>query len=529
VAITLDGGGPDYGAERPAGQSRLGIFKRQRDSSLPEQTSLTQDYGGRHARALDVLAGPPMARTESIAAAQEETGESVSAEDFDARLVKESFAHMMANSPLAMEYFYSHLFISSPETRGMFPLEMSQLREHVFAALARLVWTMDSPEASAAYLRQLGRDHRKYGVKDKHYHAFFAALLETVTYFNGTHWTPETQAAWAGALAYAARMMRTAAAADAEGHPPWWVGEIVEHDRRSDTVAVVTIRPDGPLPYRPGQYLPVQVTRWPRVWRSYSIANAPRADGLIDLHVRAVPGGMVSTALVRHAAVGDTVLLGPAGGEMTVPDNDRDLLCVAGGTGLAPIKALIKGAARRPPSGRTRKITLFVGARSAQDLYDLADLRRLQSAFPGLQVIPVLSGDPALSPDPAVSLDPARPADPAPPADPALPGEAAPPGALRPSAEPGGRWLTGLLPDVVRGHSLFENSEAYICGPEAMVRQAALLLTAHIGADRIHHDALPDDHLFGARPDEPDEPVDFSRSPLFAKFARPGFPPDALR
>jgi len=69
------------------------------------------------------------------------------------------------------------------------------------------------------------------------------------------------------------------------------VGEIIAHDRRSVSVAVLTIRPDKPLPYRPGQYVPVQVTKWPRVWRPYSIANAPRADSLIELHVRAVPAG----------------------------------------------------------------------------------------------------------------------------------------------------------------------------------------------------------------------------------------------
>ncbi len=86
------------------------------------------------------------------------------------------------------------------------------------------------------------------------------------------------------------------------------------------------------------------MTRWPRAWRPYSIANAPRRGGLIELHVRAVPGGLVSNTLVHHSVTGDCVLLGAAAGAMTLADSDRDLLCVAGGTGLAPIKAIIEQA-----------------------------------------------------------------------------------------------------------------------------------------------------------------------------------------
>ena len=471
---------------------------------------------GAAADALDGLTRPPAAMADSIAPAQGETDESVSASDFDAFLVKESFQRVMSNAALAMEYFYSHLFTVSPETRGMFPMGMSQIRDRLFAGLATLVWSLDSPEDSRSYLAQLGRDHRKYGVKDRHYDAFFTAMLATAAHFNGADWTAETAAAWQGALAYAARTMRSAAAADARNHPPWWVGEIVSHDRRGDSVAVVTIRPDRPFPYRPGQYLTLQVTRWPRIWRAYSIANAPRSSGLIDLHVRAVPGGMVSTTLVRHAAVGDTVLLGPARGQMQLPgtappggirlstgevrpgdarlregprgDPGRDLLCVAGGTGLAPLKAIVEEVALGRlghGAGQPRRITLFAGARRQRDLYDLPDLQRLQTACPGLQVIPVLSDELAGQPGPA--------------------------------------WISGLLPDVVRAHGLFENSEAFICGPEAMVRQTTLLLAAHVPAEQIHHDPLPDDQALPSAAAAP-PPAD-SLTSLSAKFARPGFPP----
>ena len=509
MAIALDGGVPEHGADRLAGQSRLGMFKRQRDTPLPEQPALTEGDPDGPRGPLDTPAPRRYARTESIAASLTESGEPASRPDFDARLVKESFAHVMANSALAMEYFYAHLFTASPETRAMFPMDMSQMRERVFAALTRLVWSLDAPEQLAAYLGELGRGHRKYGVKEQHYHQFFDALLATAAYFDGGGWTPETESAWRGALAHAARTMRSAADADARNHPPWWIGEIVNHDRRTDSVAVLTIAPDRPLRYRPGQYLPVQVTKWPRVWRPYSIANAPRSDGLLELHVRAIPGGMVSTALVRDATAGDTVLLGAAAGEMTVPDRHGDVVCLVGGTGLAPVKAIIEQLGTARLHAAPRRISLFVGARTQADLYDLASLRAMESAYPELRVIPVLSGE--LGPSAGARRT----------SLPAL------------SKDAGAHGLTGLIPDIVRGNPLFENSEAYICGPEAMVTHTALLLAEHTPAERIHYDPPPDDRPGtlplsraaqpgGARP----AAADWRDTPLYAKFARPGFPLD---
>jgi NAD(P)H-flavin reductase/hemoglobin-like flavoprotein len=425
--------------------------------------------------------------------------------DFDVRVVQETFACLAANAPLAMEHFYSHLFISSPETRAMFPMEMSHMREGLFAALSRLVRILDRPAESAAYLAQLGRDHRKYGVKDKHFEAFFAALLETTALFAGAGWSPATETAWLGALEYAARTMRSAAAADARDHPAWWVGEIVDHDRRTDSVAVLTIRPDQPLPYRAGQYVPVQVPRWPRVWRPYSIANAPRADGLIHLHVRAVPGGLVSADLVRHATVGDTVLLGPAAGEMTAPPpgSAGDLRCIAGGTGLAPIKAIVETAVGSRRGDRPRRITLFVGARRLDEVYDLADLTAMQAAHPGLQVILVLSDEPA------------------------RPGGA--PLLSEQQAAAGLTAVAGLLPGAVLEHGRPGVTRTYVCGPAAMVARTAELLADQVPAGHLWHDPLPADPPPAAPASEPasaGEPDDFRRSPLFAKFAGPGFAPE---
>jgi NAD(P)H-flavin reductase/hemoglobin-like flavoprotein len=367
--------------------------------------------------------------------------------EFNPRLIKESFAYVAENSEEAMAHFYARLFVRHPEMRPMFPLAMRDHMERVFAALTRVVWSIDSPDSLAIYLGQLGSGHRKFGVKDKHYEPFLAELVETVRYFTGHYWTDETQAAWKAVLDHAARVMRDAAHDDAARQPSWFIGETVRHDQRSTDLAVLTIRPDQPLRYTPGQYVAVQVPRWPRMWRNFSIANAPRENGLIDLHVRAVPGGLVSGSLVHNTRPGDTVLLGQARGEMTVPaDVDRDLLCIAGGTGLAPIKAIIEGVLRGGGPFWRRKISLWLGARTEQDLYDLPDLRVLESICPGLKVIPVVSHQPEFV------------------------------------------GMKGMLSEVTAQCANCEDREVFISGPERMVRETARRLARRAGAGRIHHD-----------------------------------------
>jgi NAD(P)H-flavin reductase/hemoglobin-like flavoprotein len=307
-------------------------------------------------------------------------------------LIKESFSLIEPQAEDVTAYFYGRLFAENPRLRALFPPSMETPRHQLFRALTEIVWSIDSPDNLATFLARLGRSHRKFGVCREHYDALGNALLATVRRFTGTAWTAEMGAAWSDAYATAARMMIAAADEDAAELPPWWVGEVVEHELRGTDLGLLTVRPGQRLPYRAGQYVTIQTARWPRVWRPYSIANAPGEDGLLRFHVRAVPAGWVSGALVRHTRVGDSLLLGPATGSMTLdPDSDRDLLCVAGGTGLSPLKALIEEAIRGHAG---RKIHLLVGARTRTGLYDGPALEALKASCPALEVIPVVSDDP---------------------------------------------------------------------------------------------------------------------------------------
>ncbi|MFI6478362.1 globin domain-containing protein [Nonomuraea sp. NPDC050663] len=364
------------------------------------------------------------------------------------RLVKESFSVVEPVADKATAYFYGRLFAENPHLRGMFPPAMDVQRDRLFSSLTRIVWSLDSPDSMAGYLSQLGRDHRKYGVIAEHYTAVGNALLATIRRFAREVWNSEIEAAWVAAYTAAANLMIDSADADAGVSPAWWLAEIIDHELRRPDIAVITLRPTQRLPYTAGQYVNVQTSRWPRVWRTFSIANAPRADNTIRLHVRAVSGGWVSTSLVRHTRIGDTIMLGPPMGTMTPPDRgNRDLLCVAGGTGLAPIKAIIEQVIA---SGRRPNVHLLYGARTAAELYDLPDLIRMESSFPWLRVLPVVSDEPAFD------------------------------------------GMRGHLPEVTERFHTWSEHQVYVCGPPDMVNETVRRLQvngvplARISRDVVH-------------------------------------------
>jgi len=445
MAIALGSGPGDCGPDGLGGQKGRGRYASRPFRFFAPPSGITNAYSS-----LSIVSSEiPPPEPDGLALPPAETARQVSAADLDPRRVKESFARVASHGPAAMAYFYARLFTASPAMRALFPLSMTAQREHAFAALTQVIWSLDNEPGCAEILGQIGRDHRRFGVTDRHHRVFFTALQDTARHFIGDAWTAETETAWRSAVDYMSAAMRSAADDDAATFPAWWIAEIVSHELRCPGVAVLRLQPTESLPYEAGQYVPVQVSKWPRIWRTYSIANAPRPGGDIDLHVRAVPGGLVSNALVEHSAVGDCVVLGAPAGGMILGESDRDLLCVAGGTGLSPIKAIIEGALSRPLACRPKKITLFIGARQHRDLYDLEDLQLLESACPALRVIPVLS------------------------------------------EEPGYGGLTGTLPEVIGGRGLFENTEAYVCGPVAMVRLTTAVLAAGIPASQLHYDPLP--------------------------------------
>jgi hemoglobin-like flavoprotein len=183
-------------------------------------------------------------------------------------------------------YFYSHLFLSHPELRAMFPITMAQQRDRLVGALGQIVSRVDQLDEVTAFIQQLGRDHRRFSVVPEHYNAVGASLLATLKQFLGAAWTEELAQDWAAAYGVIARVMVEAAEESSDTSPAWWDAEVVSTERRTMDVSVVQIRPGEPYDYAPGQSFAMEIPQRPRLWRYFSPANAPREDGSLELHVR---------------------------------------------------------------------------------------------------------------------------------------------------------------------------------------------------------------------------------------------------
>ncbi|MFD5917795.1 globin domain-containing protein [Kitasatospora sp. NPDC058201] len=387
----------------------------------------------------------------------------------DVELIRASLAVVEPVADRATAHFYALIFLHHPEVRALFPAAMDVQRDRLFRALLMAARSADDPDGLRTHLGALGRGHRRYGTLTGHYGPVGECLVAALARYTGTRWTAETELAWRRVYRLVSSIMIEAAESDARTSPAWWQGEVVAHERRTPDVAVLTVRPDQAYPYRAGQYTSLETPWWPRVWRHFSFASAPRPDGLLTFHVKAVQAGWVSNALVHRAAPGDVLRLGPAAGGMTLDHGaGADLLLLGGGTGIAPVRALVEEVAEHGAAGRS--VEVFYGARQAAELYELAALRELAGRHGWLSVRPVLSG----------------------------PGPRTPVGGSGGSGGSGGHLsdaglLTGELPEVVGRFGPWSGREAYLSGPPAMVRRAVgVLLRAGVPTERIRHDLVGD-------------------------------------
>ena len=172
-------------------------------------------------------------------------------------------------------------------------------------------------------------------------------------------------------------------------------------------IVELLLRPDGPpLRYRPGQYVLLGDPGAELVVRSYSIANAPRRDGLISLLVTRVPVGQVSAWAHDALRPGDRVLVsGPYGSFTAAPGETGPMLLLAGGSGLAPVRALAEAALRRTTDAQ---VVLFFSARSERDLIDDERFREWQhrhARFRYLRTLTRAAGPPPSGRIPAILGD----------------------------------------------------------------------------------------------------------------------------
>jgi len=160
-------------------------------------------------------------------------------------------------------------------------------------------------------------------------------------------------------------------------------------DMREVTLALSV---PGTMPFKAGQYVQFLIPGTEHdaqpLYRAYSIASPPSSSGQVTLVFGRIPDGVCSSYVFERLHAGDVVTVNGPFGEFSLRDSDRDILLVAGGSGMAPLRGMLMDMAEKHV---TRAVTYYFAARSARDLFYGDEMRALERDMPRFRFVPVLS------------------------------------------------------------------------------------------------------------------------------------------
>jgi NAD(P)H-flavin reductase/ferredoxin len=225
-----------------------------------------------------------------------------------------------------------------------------------------------------------------------------------------------------------------------------FAGIITAQDKLTHDITHVKISLNEAINYAAGQYAEISIPGLSPAIRAYSFAS-PAKGQEVAFFIREVAGGELSPLIHSRNLLGTSVELDGPIGHFYLREADAPIVCIAGGSGLAPIKALLQQALK---DGVKRDVVFYFGARSQQDLYCSDEIFALTSQWQGtFTYVPVLSEEPQDS-----------------------------------------NWQgrRGMVTDAL-SESLSGQEHAYLCGPPLMIDAAIEVLTKHgVSSSHIHFD-----------------------------------------
>ena len=206
------------------------------------------------------------------------------------------------------------------------------------------------------------------------------------------------------------------------------------------------------MSFKAGQFVqfevpPYELTDEP-VYRAYSIASAPSDKNSLQLEIRLVPNGICTTYVHKYVKTGDRITINGPYGDFYLRDTGLDIIFMAGGSGMAPIRSILFDMAEK---GNERRAHYFFGARTQRDLFLVDEMREFETKLPGFTFVPAIS-----CPDSDDSCD----------------------------------SETGRNTEVFnRMLGRCENTEAYLCGSPGMIESSIEVLTAKgVPEELIYYD-----------------------------------------
>jgi ferredoxin-NAD(P)+ reductase (naphthalene dioxygenase ferredoxin-specific) len=228
-------------------------------------------------------------------------------------------------------------------------------------------------------------------------------------------------------------------------------GTITNYTKVTDDVRVLRVKPNKPVDFTGGQYVQIQFGN--ESPRSYSMATTAK-DSELEFHIRIIPDGRVTSKLDAIAENNEKLrITGPLGASYVRLKNDDPIICIGGGTGLAPMVSVARGALE---ANNLKSVELFFGVKYEQDIYYVDELKALQKEYPNFTYHVVVE-----------------------------------------CADENSSYLSGYVTDAVaKTHKNLAGFRVYLGGSPPMV-DAASALVKDLGADptRVYSDAFFDSSI----------------------------------
>lgn len=239
-------------------------------------------------------------------------------------------------------------------------------------------------------------------------------------------------------------------------HAREYKAEVIALRDLTPDIREITLQLRSPpvMDFKAGQYIQLRIPPYEQsrrtIYRAYSIASPPSARGRLELEVRQVLNGVGTTYLFKHLPLNTYVVCNGPYGDFYLRESNRSIILIAGGSGMAPMKAMLCNMQEQEIR---RNVRYFFGARAQCDLFLMDEMQALQQSLPDFRFVPALS---------------------------------------KPLPEDQWTGEMGLITEVLDRHLEDQYpGEAYLCGSPAMIQACIKILQKKgVVKDRIFYDTF---------------------------------------